>query len=381
MVAIYLGVQDSGPDLSSPNVRIVNVESPGTFYGLSGAGNFNGDVHSGNGNPIHDIVVAQQDLSSATVFAGNETWTSATSLTIDMTNATDMDAHALLNITALSGTIDDLGLGSDFGERCSPAGDILPTPNGGPDGMDDIIIGSDKGSDPAIWLIPGREITTYNQTVNITGNTTNPTGEDALVVQLRQNQVTGLQLLGSYGKAIHGGDDLTGDGVPDVIVSHSGNQIGDMNEAEPSVTGRALHIFDGASLAAAGGTVVRPGAENDGVGDAYAGPNGSVLFSHPQNYEGCIRPIGNWDGWTYDGNPTTDLAFVATTKELELRVNHATSGGPEALGLFPVKTATLNHPDQSEVIQRAIDGGADVTGDGLVDVLVGTGASEMYILR
>ena len=75
------------------------------------------------------------------------------------------------------------------------------------------------------------------------------------------------------------------------------------------------------------------------------------------------------------------MAFVASSKELELRVNHAKSGGPEALGLFPVKTATLNHPDQSEVIQRAVDGGADVTGDGLVDVLVGTGASEMYILR
>jgi hypothetical protein len=321
----------------------VNIESPGSFFAVSSAGNFNGDVDSVTGNAVNDIVVGQQLLSSVTVFAGNENWTTSSSVTIDMASEVDMDAHALLNIQATSGTLPNFGLGDDFGERCAPAGDILPTPNGGAAGMDDILVNSPDGADSAIWVIPGREITTYNQTVSITGNTTDPVGEDALVVQLRQNVANNaVNVITQYGKGLHGGDDLTGDGVADVLVGHSGNQIKDI-DTNASANGRAIHVFDGATLSDAGGTFVRPGAGDDAIGLGYAGPNGSVLYSNPQNFAGGIRPIGNWDGWIYNGLQTQDLAFVTADKELEVRMNHATSGGPEALGVFPVKMAMFNY--------------------------------------
>jgi hypothetical protein len=377
VVSVYLGVQDTGPDLTAANVRITGlVGGTSTFYGAGAAGNFNGDVHSVTSNDLDDIIVGEESASRARVIAGNESWTSATSLTIDTENAADLDVHVLLNVTS------DLVTLPKFGGKLGPAGDILPTPGGGT-ACDDLLIQQAAGSDTSIYVIPGRVVETMNQTVTVTTDLANPSSEDAILTALRQD-FTSAGTITTYGPTFQGGHDLTGDGIPDVVVTHGATKISYIGLVD-GAAGRSVFVFDGAAIAAAAGGELRVNAGETAAGDSYAGPGGFVLYEDPNNNYGGTRIIGDWDGWTSGGQPTPDLAVSQEgAKKLNVRMNQSLDSASIGLGSYPWIDQTFANPatpDSSNAFGRTVDGGADVTGDGLVDIIVGTGLQEIYIIR
>ena len=222
-----------------------------------------------------------------------------------------------------------------------------------------------------------------NETVNVTKDTENPTSEDLISTVLRQD-FTSAGTLTSYGPNLQGGHDLTGDGVPDVVVTHGATKssyIGVVDGAD----GRSVFVFDGAAIAAAAGGTLRVEGGATAAGDSYAGGGGYVLYEDPNNYYGGTRIIGDWDGWLHADMPTPDLAVGQEgAKQLVLRMNHVLDSASIGQGSYPWADQTLSNPftpDDSNAFGRTVDGGADVTGDGLIDIVVGTGLQEFYIIR
>ena len=371
-IAIFLGVDGAGPSLSAPNILVRGIDkTAGAYVGGCGAGNFTGDLNGGN--PVDDIAIGELLVNRVRVLPGDPAWSASTSLVIDLDVPADVTSH---NIFTINGTFAG---GAAFGKRCQSAGDILPTPGGGVD-TDDLLISQTGSSDARLFLIPGRPITAPDQVTTVTETLATPTAEDLQSLRMRQDSVPPEAIKSGFAANFQGGMDLTGDGVPDVLVSN-----GKRGLAEEGADGKSIYIFDGALLPGLVGTSVRVSAFGDPVDMAYEGIYGWVLLADANSEYSAVRAIGDWDGWEPEGvGPTPDIIYGH--KDFvggELRSNHETEDGAKLLGMFPHVDVTLGNTVEAGASSfgAAFGGGMDMTGDGRPDVVVATGKGQLILIR
>ncbi len=372
---IYLG-SATGVDLENPEVvvRGLNADTPaaGPYLGLCGGGDFDGLAVGGVF--ADDIVVGDNGNNSAIVIPGDPSWVSGSSQIFDASQPGGGPSALAteLTITLAGSTVANRA----FGRQCAMAGDILDSPVGAP-GKADLLL-SDTLNGTGVVVIPGREFTP-GSTVTIGDNFgAMPAGsEDSVSVRLVREAHLGTST-NTFGKGYFGHRDLTNDGIPDVVVTDSGNSL--------------IHIFDGAAIRAAVG--VGPFMTINGSPTgltlnnlSYTGARGFILDAeHPAEAK-AVAAIGDLDFWTLGAPPlpTVDLAYgvpAGFTTGIEIRNNHRRGGGVAALGEYPVLDGFIDNRFASPTspIGFWVDGG-DFDGDGLVDIISGSSDGEILIIH
>ena len=356
-VVIYLGVQDTGPNVAQPDIVIRDISGvPNSGYiSFGGAGDFTGTGVDcvAFGEPMMERIVVVSDFDGVVPGVGTLelsvlAWTGPPRLTVQTTGF------------------------NFFGMFLSRAGNVLgPVGPGLADGTE--VLTTKPIGDNQVFVIPGRPIDA-DVTVTISPLPPTPeqaTEEDGRIVRLLQE---GAGARAGFPSGMIGVRDLTGDGVADIFAAHAFRSPGYGGD------GKVGYIFDGAALASQQGKAVRIQADADPIGDAYYGVNGMVLVADVIGSFRSLWPVGNWDGWSYQSSPTSEVA-MGTPTGVQLRMNHA-DGDTVDLGLFPWIDLELTNPYAGGgVIGFWSDGGSDVNGDGLPDVLTGTSTGEIVIVR
>ncbi|PKN58080.1 MAG: hypothetical protein CVU56_07690 [Deltaproteobacteria bacterium HGW-Deltaproteobacteria-14] len=369
-VAIYLG-SPTGPDLSAPEVVVRGIDGlTGAYGGFCGAGNFDGAI-----TPVatDDIAVGEPGSDRLRVIPGSTGWSPGQATIVIDLDAADVDATFGMQAFAAQ-----FGEVAWFGNRCQRAGELLPTPSGGRV-ADDLLIHQAKNEDARVIIIPGRPLTP-----GITGVLTKlegaPSDEDVTSVRLRQDPTAIGGFVSGYGSSFQGGVDVTGDGVPDVIVAHTGRSTSVSGQ-----DGKAVLVYDGQAIALAQGGDLRVGSAGATlVGNAWLGANGAVLKADVSGEFRGVAVIGNYDGWILDGGETADLVIADKGfSSVQVRYNHEVEGGAEVLGLFPYSEGNVVNPSASGMFSAAmwVDAAGDVDADGMVDVFVGTANGEVLIIH
>ncbi len=374
-VAVYLGAEDGGPDLGSPDVLVRGIQaSSGSAYaGFCGAGNFDGDgVGAGDDRvEVDDIAVGEPTADRINVIPGRAEWTPGqTTVVIDVGAVDFTSSWSAQTYQA------DFGEPVMFGNKCTAAGDVLPTPNGGSAAHDLLVLQS--GSDDArIFVVPGRAYEASGARM-LTNLADVPSDEDTISVRLRQDYSPTLAYQSGFGTSIQGNVDLTGDEINDVLVAHAGRGTSDND-------GRAVYVFDGQAIRGAQGGDLRVDAgDNAQVGGSWPGANGFIIEADPNSQFRAVSAVGDFDGWEWDGAATPDIAICNNGFDaVQLRVNHETAPGPEVLGLFPTHEAVITNPETDGMFSAGlwVGGDIDVDGDGWTDMLIGTGKGALVIVR
>ena len=374
-VAVFLGVDVTGPDFTQPNVLIKGIDkTAGSYVGACAAGNFNGDLNGQN--PIDDLAIGELLANRLRVLPGNPLWVAGggtpTQLVIDLDDPADIANHLIFTFEG------QFTGGAAFGKRCQSAGDILPTPGGGPD-TDDLLVNQPGSSDSRLFLFPGRAITGPNQKATVTETMATPSAEDLQSVRMRQDSIPPEAIKSGFSANFQGDIDITGDGVPDVMVSN-----GKRGLAEAGADGKSIYVFDGALLPGLVGSDVRVSALGDPYDMSYSGVYGWVMLADANSEYGAVQVIADWDGWEPHGVPTPDLVYGH--KDFvggELRLNHETDEGPAILGMYPHVDISLVNTVEGGGLSFgtafAVDG--DVTGDGRPDMISGTGKAQLILIR
>lgn len=367
-IAVYLGRPASADPLGAPDVVIRGADATNSQYGsFCGAGRFGGGA-------VDALAVGEPGSDRIRAIPGDAAWTAGQATVVIDLDASGVElAHGIHTFEA------DFGAVAWFGIRCQAAGDVLPTPEGGP-AADDLLVLQANNDDARVFVIPGRPLIP-GEVGTLTKLDGALTAEDALAVRLRQDPKADGTYATGFGASFLGGRDATGDGVPDVIVAHGGRAA-----SISGADGKALYVFDGAAIAAGQGGDLR--VESAGatlVGRAWEGANGSVLRADPSSEFRSVAVIGDYDGWRLDGVATADVAIAGRDfAHVELRMNHEDAGGGAVLGMFPFREATLANPAAPGAGFSAglwVDGGFDVEGDGRPDVLIGTARGEVLIVH
>ena len=388
-VVIYLGRAGVLPNLSAPDVRIRGIRSNGggnEYVGFCSAGDFDGlqtaDDGDADTNPetTDDLAIGEPFASVVHVIPGRTTWTTASVQTFDLAQAGVLTTLGAWSVATTPAGWGPTATSPSFGLRCAPAGDILATPTGlGTGAKDDLLVFQSGSNDSRVFLFPGREFATATA-VTVTESPPAPTlpidNEDERSLRLRQ-ELSGL--VAGFGSSLQGDVDFTGDGVPDVLVGHVGRRTGTGRD------GKAIYLFDGAKLQALVGGDVRVAIVGAITNLSYAGTNGWVVqasLSTATPYP--IRLIGNFDRWA-PGTPahqTPDLLIgnEAGTSAF-LMLNQIDTGTAP----FPVLDGDLVNLYRPSGTSFSVgiwnDGGADLNGDGVSDIITGTNLGEILIVH
>ena len=399
---VYFGRAGSLPDLLAPNIRIRGIRAlTGTteYIGVCSPGDFDGL----GATKTSDIAFGEPFASRVHVIPGNIAWTTATNLTINLTpggfptqsgtalvdhGAWTVEAIGTWGITATA----PAGAPAALGLRCGSAGDVLPTPAGmGTGAKDDLFVHQSGSLDARVFIFAGREWAagTVEQVTECiaAGCVESPAGvetaEDQRAVRLRQDLD---KLCQGFGGALQGGVDLTGDGVPDFLATlplRSTDQPTSPSCSLPD--GKSVFVFDGSKFAGAMGQNLRVGTDGAPlVNESWTGPNGWALKASVNGQPFAARAIGNYDGWDHGGQPLMDIAIgnrLANT--MSVRMNHARAPLSIAPGQFPVVDGEAKNPFSAvdNSIGEWVDGGVDLTGDGLPDFLTGSRTGEVLIIH
>lgn len=400
---VYFGRNNALPDLTAPNIRIRGIRAlTGTteFIGICSPGDFDGT----GAVKTADIAFGEPFASRVHVIPGRTTWTTATNLTINLapvfptpsgTALVDNGAWTVetTGIWGITGTAPG-GSPPALGLRCGSAGDVLPTPTGlGTGAKDDLFVHQSGSLDARIFIFPGREWTagTVEQVTECVsvGCVESPanvvTAEDQRSVRLRQDTD---KLCQGFGGALQGGNDLTGDGVPDFLATLPLRSTDQPTSASCSLPdGKSVFIFDGSKLAPAVGQDFR--VNSNGVPlveQSWTGTNGWIMRASVNGQPFAARAIGNFDGWVV-GNPARPTFEIAIGNRLgntvSVRLNHVRPGLNITEGQFPVVDGEVRNPNSSadNSLGEWVDGGVDLTGDGLPDFLTGARTGEVLIIH
>ena len=369
-VAIYLG-SPTGPDLTAPEVVVRGIDGlTGAYGGFCGAGNFDGGT-----TPVatDDIAVGEPGSDRLRVIPGSTGWSPGQATIVIDLDAPDVDATFGMQIFAAQ-----FGEVAWFGNRCQRAGEILPTPSGGRV-ADDLLIHQAKNEDARIIIIPGRPLTPGITSV-LTKLDGAPSDEDVTSVRLRQDPTPIGSFISGYGSSFQGGVDVTGDGVPDVVVAHTGRSTSVAGQ-----DGKAIFVYDGQAIAMAqGGDLRVDSAGATLVGDAWPGANGAALAADVSGEFRGVAMVGNYDGWVWGGAQTPDMIIADKgIASVQVRYNHEIEGGDETLGLFPYSEGNVVNPAASGMFSAGlwVDAAGDVDADGMADMLVGTANNEVMIIH
>jgi hypothetical protein len=376
-MAIFLGRQDIGPDLTKPNVFITGADPDGNVpYGAAcSAGNFDGD--SNGANPIFDLAIGEPATARNRIhiIRGDATWTAVgptpTQLLINLDVPADFAARVGLTITAAA-TL------PRFASRCQRAGNLLPTPGGGAAVTNDLLVAQTGNDDGRLFVIPGRPLPASPLAETLTDLGGVKTDEDNRSVRLRQD--AGVTAGNGFATAFEGIEDLTGDGLADVLIGMTTN-----------TKGREIYVFDGATIPTKVGLDFRVNGTVQ-VGQSWVGTGGYALEVDIAGGFRGVAAIGDFDGFEVDGVsgplPTADIIYglggQPFNTSAELRMNQETDSGTVELGLYPYRDALLVNPFVDPALFTfgpSFDGGFDLTGDGRPDIVVGSGVANVYLIK
>jgi hypothetical protein len=386
-VAVYLGAS-GGPDLSNPDVVITGADPVVSkrYSHFCGAGNFTGEVNGAT--PIDSIALGEPGANltgGLSVVPGNASWIAgmgagAGPVVIDLESDTDKAAHNVLYL--------DIQFGDSYGNRCTSAGNVLPTPGDADGTQEDLLVYHSWGGDNRVFIHPGRAIPTGGATSVVGGagySADEPDGcldgttcdEDAVSVRLYQDLGPGSAA--TFGFVMAGGHDLTGDSVPDPVIGQP------YRAPYESGDGRSVWVFDGAKLADAVGTAphtVTLYPDKIEGSNTWHGVNGWAFEGDFKTLDGAVQIIGDFDGWMPDGKPTADIAVSSTDyKGVKLYTNHKDDVAGFPLGSFPIADVVFQHPTKGGVGNTMIyTTGGDVTGDGKVDIISSSFVGEVVII-
>jgi hypothetical protein len=378
-LAVYFGRANQLPDLTAPNLRIRGMRAltGGTFYvGVCSPGDFDGVTT--NGRLTSDIAVGEPFAATLHVIPGQGTWDSSTNLTINIATAGVLAANGAWSVTATGGAA------SQFGVRCGTGGEVLATPTGlGSGAKSELLVVQSGTADSRVFIFPGREFA-GGQAETVTDLTGAASAEDQRSLRLRQESD---QIRGGFGTNFQGAIDLNSDGVNDILVSN-GARSPENIQGGIAGDGKTIYIFNGAKLQALVGQDVRVVVAGQPVLESWTGTNGWVLRSSASNNNRGVRAIGDFNSFS-TGNPSRpsiDLAIgvnsaTANPDSIEIRTNH--TRGTIVHGSFPVIDGEFFnwYHNSDNAIAVWIDGGADLTGDGLLDIITGGNQGEVLIVR
>ncbi len=403
-VMVYFGRAGQLPDLLAPNIRIRGIRSltaGNEYIGVCSPGDFDGVAVGGA--LTDDIAFGEPFASRVHVIPGRGTWNSATNLQLNLAptfptpSGTALVDNGAMTIetTGVWGITGSAPGGSPpvFGLRCGSAGDLLPTPAGlGTGAKGDLFVYQSGSLDARVFVFPGREFTA-GTVVQVTecvaaGCVESPanvvTAEDQRSVRLRQDND---KLCTGFGGGLQGGVDLTGDGVEDLMVTHPSRSPDFPTAAVCSLPdGKSIFVFDGARLATQLGNDVRVGSTAVAFEQGWVGTNGWVLRSSVNGQPFAARAIGDFDGWGA-GDPAAPTIDIAIGNRLgnrvSVRLNHERPGLSISEGQFPVVDGELASPYSAadNSLGEWVDGGVDLTGDGLPDFLTGARTGEILIIH
>jgi len=372
-VLVYLGARGRLPTLAAPNIAIhgIRAQTGGPFFtGFCSPGDFDGALT--NGRRTSDLVVGEPAAAVAHVIPGQGAWTPETTLDLDLGMA-----GAVTGAWTVQAAFADPAAAL-FGSRCAPAGDVLPTPSGlGAGDRDDFLLAQTGGTSLRVFVFAGRDVPggvveTVHEQLDAA-----PTGEDARSLRLWQESAGSRS---GFGVNLQGAVDLTGDGVDDVLVS-----VG-ARSPELGGDGKSIYVFDGARLPSLLGTDVRVGVSGEPIGESWVGQNGWVLRASVASNNRAARAIGDFDGWRPGAGAegSIDLAIADNnsnaTRIVALRLNHLRAP-TAALGQYPFVDGELvnRYTSQANALGTWIEGGVDLTGDAVTDVITGSATGEVLI--
>lgn len=348
---VYLG-DGNGFVEEPPAVRI---KFTGVDYWtgqITAAGNFTGDV-TGGGKPLYDIAVGAPEINKVFIIPGNAVWKSSAPVTIDLLDADDLDAWNVL-------TIEGTGMaGRKFGDFVANLGNVLP--DGGGMKYDDIAISMTKESS-AVYIVKGRALPLSSSTT-VSLELDGSGAEDATAVKLRPDAGQGSSY--QFGDIVQGGQDVTGDGINDLLVSHYVYSV----FAETQV-----YVFSGAAIAGSAGATLRVLASGDAGDGVSLGTNGFRI-----KVAGSFFALaGNFDNVASDMGESVDLVFsdFLTAPELGhvyVRLNHQDDA--EDGNHYPhtdvviIDPFTVDNFDFGGYNFRPV---GDINGDGTPDLVVGS---------
>ncbi len=351
---VYLG--RTGGITTMPNITITGMRSTAMGVVVAGQGDFDGDG-------VADILIGSSPDNQAFLVPGDATWTTASSVTMDLTSSADRTEHRVVTF-ALSGALATTAYGVNVGFVKDV--DL--------DGYDEAAIVATADMNPsAVLVVRGRAVA---DAMTLTASRTNDgTGDDANVVRLQpdSNAKGGLAI-----NALDGLWDLDGDGRGDVFAGH-------YYEIQSGTTNKGQYGFYGAYMASRFGQWIRVAAAPTPAADGaiYRNDKG---FTIGGAYDRSIV-IGNFDD-DPSAAPSADLAYVlfssvSTYGKVFLRLNLVDPQGAFGQGAFPYQAPVLVDPDNPSGTlfgrYRAVPVG-DFNGDGFVDLLVGTNGAGYVVL-
>lgn len=324
-------------------------------FSVSSAGNFNSDVHGGNGNDIDDILIGAWGAEDGTndlytgrtyLFCGNPAWSPFDHYTIDL-DILDGDEP----IVYLYG--EDA---SDFsGFAVTGVGDVNN------DQYDDIVIGAphdeEGGTDAGqVYLIFGRPVTDFI-TIPLSAADASFLGED------EGDQV---------GRSVSGAGDVNNDGYNDILLGAPYNEEGGTDAGQAYlIFGKPTNQWQSdISLSQANASFIGEdssdlaGSSVTGVGDLNKDGYSDILIGAPGDEEG-----GTDAGQTY------------------LILGRSTANWGMNMNLFEANASFVGERSFAQS-GLAVAGAGDVDNDGFGDILIGApnddegeiGSGQTYLI-
>jgi hypothetical protein len=342
---VWFGVA-GGRLAALPNLTFTGIQSSLAAVSTAGGGDFNGDG-------VGDLLVGSQANSIVYMVPGNSSWTAATNLAINLSDADVRTAHGIVPLMMTDGDAS-----TRFGTRVAFVGDI----DG--DGMDEAAV-STYAVPSQVLVIKGRALTGLTDiSVAVTSG-----GRDNLtVIRLAPDAPNAALNFGAT--SIAGRYDFDGDNSPEIVVTHSA--------ATPFVfpQNKTIFIFRGGYLKTQFGQTVQINATPVVGTDILGNERGLVIAG---SFERAI-PIGNFDD---DPNgPSVDLVHVmaasAVNGKVHIRRNLKDPAGSFDYGTLPYGSPALVDPIDQTGLKFGYFGAypiGDFNDDGFPDLLVGTNGS------
>ena len=253
------------------------------------------------------------------------------------------------------------------GRSVSGAGDI----NG--DGVDDVIIGASI-ADPNGVENAGESYVVFGGRGVGNSGTLNLTDLDGV----NGFKINGFDFDGRFGASVSGAGDVNGDGVDDVII---GAFFADPNGVEGA--GASYVVFGGAGAGGNGALAVSAldgsnGFVINGIND-YDGSGGSVSNAGDFNGDGVEDIIISARRADPNGLNSAGESYVVFGGS-----NIGNGGSLNLSDLDGINGFVINGIDERDQAGRSVSNAGDINGDGVDDVIIGTGyagpAGESYVV-